>query len=171
MNQGQCNHMTEITVYKCDHTGDVVWQYHGQVLERADNAVCLTARFDREKADLGFVAFMRGDVFTEWFYTDRWYNVFRVEDGRTGALKGWYCNVTRPAVIANGSVRADDLALDVFVMPNGSLIVLDEDEFDALELPNDERMAALRAIETIRHKVNQRAAPFEDIHPATNHLG
>lgn len=162
--------MTEITIYKCDHTGAAVWHYQGEVIEYAANFVCLTARFDRDLVDMGFVTFERGDVFTEWFYIDRWYNVFRIEDGHTGALKGWYCNVTRPAVIANGSVRADDLALDVFVMPNGSLALLDEDEFDDLDLPADERMAALRAVETIRHEVAQRVTPFHDIRPDTDRL-
>ena len=161
--------MTEITVYKCDHTGAVVYQYEGILLERTASVVCLSARFDRDKVSLGFVTFVRGDVFTEWFYTDRWYNVFRVEDGSTGALKGWYCNITRPAVFAEDTVCADDLALDLFVMPNGNLIVLDEDEFEALDLPADERLAALRAVERIRHAVAGRAAPFSDIHPSIHH--
>ena len=162
--------MTEITVNKCDHTGTVVYQYGGELLERTANYVCLTARFDRDIVSLGFVTFVRGDVFTEWFYSDRWYNVFRVDDGRTGALKGWYCNITRPAMIAEDNVAADDLALDVFVMPNGNLAVLDEDEFETLDLEADERMAALRAVEAIRHAVARRIMPFHDIRPTTDRL-
>lgn len=162
--------MTEITVYKCDHSGQVVWQYRGQVVGRAADFVCLVALFDRDEVDLGFVTFVPGDVFTEWFYADRWYNVFRVESGQTGMLKGWYCNITRPATISDDSLRADDLALDVFVMPNGNVLLLDEDEFEALDLPTAECMAALRAVEAIRSAVASRLVPFTDIRPATDRL-
>ncbi|MBZ0294976.1 MAG: DUF402 domain-containing protein [Anaerolineae bacterium] len=157
--------MTDFIVYKCDHHGSVVWQYPATVVERSPNHICLAATFDREVADMGFVVFRRGDAFTEWFYSDRWYNIFRVEDGQTGDLKGWYCNITRPAIITATDVRADDLALDVYVMPTGSIILLDEDEFAALDLEANERIAALRAVETIREAVIARTVPFNEIHP------
>ncbi len=154
--------MTPITVYKRDHTGRVVWHYAGDVVARGAGWVCLRAAFDRDKADFGFVTFCRGDLFTEWFYADRWYNVFRVNDGRSGQLKGWYCNITRPALIAPDRVDADDLALDVFIMPDGSPRLLDEDEFAALDLPAAERAAALNAVAAIRAAAAARAAPFDD---------
>lgn len=162
--------MNEITVYKRDHTGRVVWQYKGVAIQRDDHSICLTALFNVEQAELGFVTFRRGDVFTEWFYTDRWYNIFRIEDGQTGALKGWYCNITRPATITRDSVYADDLALDVMVMPNGNVILLDEDEFDTLDLSTAERMEALRAVEAIRHAAASRTFPFDEILTETDRL-
>jgi uncharacterized protein len=150
--------------------GEVVWQYEGTVVERGPNWICLTALFNVPESDLGFVVFRQGDIFTEWFYTDCWYNVFRVEDGRSSELKGWYCNITRPATITDDSVWADDLALDLYVMPNGSVILLDEVEFDVLSLPIDERIAALRAVESIRLAVRKRIAPFEEIRVDTGKL-
>ena len=119
---------------------------------------------------LGFVSFRQGDVFTEWFYARRWYNIFRVEDGSSSRLKGWYCNISRPAQISPDSVRADDLALDVFVMPNGNIVLLDEVEFDALDLSNQERMASLRAVEMIRTAAIERKPPFDEIRSDTDRL-
>ena len=162
--------MDEITVYKCNHLGELVWQYQGAVLRRRDDWICITAIFDQSESDLGFVKFRRGDVFVEWFYADRWYNVFRVEDGQTARLKGWYCNITRPAEITEDTIRADDLALDVFVMPNGNVVLMDEEEFGALDLPTDERIAALRAVETIRQAAANREAPFHEILSDTDRL-
>lgn len=155
--------MSDITVYKCDHEGRVVWQYAGKVLERGPDWVCLTAVFNGREFDMEFITFRRGDVFTEWFYADRWYNVFRIADGPTGALKGWYCNITRPAQIAADSVRADDLALDVFVTPAGAFMLLDKDEFDALNLPPNDQQAALRAVAALRDLAAQRTEPFHEI--------
>ena len=159
-----------ITIYKCDHNGVVMLAYSGTVAARAETWICITARFDHETSDLGFISFNRGDLFTEWFYTDRWYNIFRIEDGTNGALKGWYCNITRPAVIDAHSVRADDLALDLFVSPRGSVVMLDEHEFDALNLPPEERIAAVRAVETLREAVARRATPFNEIRTDTGSL-
>ena len=160
--------MSDFTVYKCDHEGKVVWQYSGTVLERGPDWVCLTAVFNGRESDMGFITFRRGDVFTEWFYADRWYNVFRIADGETGALKGWYCNITRPALIAANIVHADDLALDVFVTRDGQVLLLDEDEFEALPLPSDDQEAALRAVERLRDLVAQRGEQFVEINAETH---
>lgn len=159
--------MQMITVYKTNADGVDVLHYEGSLVRREGDMICLAALFERADSDLGFVVLREGDLFTEWFYSDRWYNVFRIEDGRNRQLKGWYCNITRPAEIGEDYVRADDLALDVFVKPNGSIILLDEDEFDALNLPPEERIAALRAVEMIRHLVDGRLEPFSEIDPGS----
>ncbi|MBZ0278651.1 MAG: DUF402 domain-containing protein, partial [Anaerolineae bacterium] len=157
--------MPNILVQKLDHAGAVVFEYTGDILESGPGWVSLRAIFQRPEIDLGFATFRPGDVFIEWFYTDRWYNVFQVQDGESARIKGWYCNITRPAYIEEGLVRADDLALDVFVRLNGQMILLDEDEFSALDLPTHERMAALRAVEMIRRAVTDREQPFDRITP------
>jgi predicted RNA-binding protein associated with RNAse of E/G family len=153
----------DFTVYKCNHQGELVWHYSGTVIDRGPTWVCLQAVFQREAIDLGVVVFEPGDVFTEWFYSDRWYNVFRIQDGREQRLKGWYCNVTRPAVIGADSVCADDLLLDVFVTPDARVILLDEEEFNGADLPLQERIAAVRAVEMIRLAVATGEGPFEEL--------
>ena len=157
--------MSEITVYKRNHLGEVVLSYQGEVIGRGDNWVCLRAPFERPDVDLGFVVLRQGDIFTEWFFNDRWYNIFQVENVDTGALKGWYCNITRPAVITEESVSADDLQLDVYVTPGGTVLLLDEDEFATLDLAADERMEALRAVEALRESVANYAPPFDQLRP------
>jgi predicted RNA-binding protein associated with RNAse of E/G family len=157
--------MNEVTVYKCNHLGEVVYSYQGYLVDNGPNWVCLQAVFTRPEVDLGYVVMRQGDLFTEWFFADRWYNVFQIADVDTSALKGWYCNITRPAYIAPDAVSADDLQLDVYVSPNGAIVLLDEDEFDAIELPAEERMEAVRAVEAIRSAVSERVPPFDQIQP------
>jgi protein associated with RNAse G/E len=98
---------------------------------------------------VGDAVFKRGDRLVETFYSDRWYNVFAVYDRDDGALKGWYCNVTRPATITDTAVSSDDLALDVWVSPDGAVTVLDEEEFAALELSDADRAMALDAVQQL----------------------
>ncbi len=155
--------MNNIVVHKLDHEGREVFRYEGEVLQREDSYVCLRAVFQFGDVAFGCVTFKRGDVFTEWFYSDRWYNVFRIEDGESGALKGWYCNITRPACIDDEVVSADDLALDLFVAPDGTTELLDEDEFAALDLPAADEAAALRAVAELLAAVAAGTAPFEEL--------
>ena len=135
-----------ITILKLDHHGREVWRYPGRVLARDAHTIRLEGFYNRDDATVGYAVFKRGDRLVETFYSDRWYNVFAVYDRDDGALKGWYCNVTRPATITADTVSSDDLALDVWVSPGGAVTVLDEDEFAGLELSEADRAAAEDAL-------------------------
>ena len=135
-------------------------RYPGRVLERTASAVVLEAFFSRERMELGFVTLKPGDRFVEYFYADRWYNVFVIYDVDNGRLKGWYCNITRPAVIADGQVSAVDLALDLWIASDGSARALDEDEFAALPLAPEEKAAARAALDELRALAAAHAGPF-----------
>jgi hypothetical protein len=96
--------------------------------------------------DFGFVRFEPGDVFTEHYWRDRWYSVKEVRDAR-GALKGWYCDVTRPATRLGVEVVVEDLDLDLWRSADGRDIRrLDEDEFAASGLAERDPEAAAAAL-------------------------
>ncbi|MGW0548051.1 DUF402 domain-containing protein [Streptomyces altiplanensis] len=95
--------------------------------------------------DFGFVRFEPGDVFTEHYWRDRWYAVKEVRTA-DGTLKGWYCDVTRPAVVSDGRVEVEDLDLDLWLSADGSTVLrLDEDEFEASGLADRDPQAAAEA--------------------------
>jgi hypothetical protein len=99
--------------------------------------------------DFGFVRFEPGDVFTETYWRDRWYAVKEVRDAG-GALKGWYCDIARPAVVAADGLTVDDLDLDLWVSADGAAVLrLDEDEFAAGGLPERDPEAAGRAVRAL----------------------
>ncbi|MEU8763751.1 DUF402 domain-containing protein [Streptomyces sp. NPDC048659] len=120
----------------------------------ADDGVRLTVRAPwaaEGVRDFGFVRFEPGDVFTEHYWRDRWYAVKEVRSG-DGALKGWYCDVTRPAVVgADGAeVLVEDLDLDLWVPADGvGVLRLDEDEFAASGLAAADPEAAERAVRAL----------------------
>ncbi|MFD6432110.1 DUF402 domain-containing protein [Streptomyces venezuelae] len=79
--------------------------------------------------DFSFVRFEPGDVFVEHYWRDRWYAIKEVY-AADGTLKGWYCDVTRPAVRDGAVLTVEDLDLDLWVSPDrGTVLRLDEDEF------------------------------------------
>lgn len=130
--------------------GEVVWQYEGKVLRREDNLLILEAFFDRDDMPFQETVWKRGDRFVETYYADRWYNIFEIYDRDTAALKGWYCNVCQPAVIGDDFVAYVDLALDLWVAPDGRQTVLDEDEFEALHLDEDLKRNARAGLRELR---------------------
>jgi uncharacterized protein len=150
-----------ITIRKLDHTGREVFAYPGVVLERTAASVTVEAFFSRyDRLDLGYTVFERGDRFVESFFTDRWYNIFEIYAVGSQALRGWYCNLTRPAVIDDHEVSAVDLALDVWVDASGQAQVLDEAEFAALPLSAEEVDTVRAACAELLALAAQRAGPF-----------
>ncbi|WP_405994306.1 DUF402 domain-containing protein [Streptomyces sp. NBC_00986] len=96
--------------------------------------------------DFGFVRFERGDVFTEYYWRDRWYAVKEVRDG-AGQLKGWYCDITRPATLSGTELVVEDLDLDLWISADGTDVRrLDEDEFEESGLADSDPAAAAAAV-------------------------
>ena len=148
-----------IKVQKKNPAGEVTYQYEGVMLARDENSVTLEALFDR--ADMPFmdVIFKTGDRFLESYYTDRWYNIFAIHDRDTEKIKGWYCNIGKPAVIQDGIVSYVDLALDLWVAVDGTQTVLDEDEFEELKLNEELKTAALRGLDELKHLFKSKNPP------------
>ncbi len=155
--------MENFTVIKRDAWGKETLRYRGRLRERDADFVCIDAIFALPERDLGYIHLRPGDRFREWFYAGRYFNIFRVADVASGALKGWYCNITRPPNISARQVVADDLCLDLFVYPDGRRLLLDEAEFAALGLPPPEIEAAWRAVAALETMVKNRQPPFAEI--------
>lgn len=155
--------MTRVTVHKLNTRGEVVLAYEGELARRLPDGVMIAARWTRPTVDLGYATFETGDVFTEWYFTDRWYNIFEIASP-DGTLKGWYCNVAGPATIQENVIACRDLILDLWVAPDGSTRVLDEDELAADDtLDAATRAAAYAGLAELRRTVLAREGPFSRI--------
>ena len=143
--------MDDLVVIKRNLTGEETWRYSGRMLERGAQWVRLEAFFNRDDRPFHGIVLGRGDRFVETFYSDRGYNIFEMHAREDDALKGWYCNVCRPAELGAGVVSYVDLALDLLVYPDYRQLVLDEDEFAALTLDLDEAAAARQALRELQN--------------------
>lgn len=139
-----------IKVHKKNPAGAVTYEYEGVLLSRDETSIRLEALFDRADMPLGDIVVRTGDRFVEYYYTDRWYNIYVIYDRADGRLKGWYCNISRPAVIEEDVVSYVDLALDLWVSADGRQTVLDEDEFKELQLNEELRLRARQGLEELK---------------------
>jgi Uncharacterized domain/protein associated with RNAses G and E len=150
----------KIKVQKKNPAGQTTYEYEGAVLSRDEHSIVLEALFDR--ADMPFmdVVFKTGDRFVEYYYSDRWYNIFAIHDRGDGQIKGWYCNIGQPAVIDDGIVSYVDLALDLWVSVDGKQTVLDEDEFEELKLTEELKTGALNGLDELKSLFKSKNPPF-----------
>ncbi|MHB1295774.1 MAG: DUF402 domain-containing protein [Anaerolineae bacterium] len=149
-----------VQVTKEDHQGCPKARYTCALVHQDAASTVLRCTWTMHPVDVGLFRFEPGDVLTEYYYREAWYNVFRVESP-DGTLKGWYCNLTEPAEIAPGEIRWRDLALDLLALPDGRTIVADEEEFEAL-LPSDAlRARAQEVLADLRGRLVAAAPPFE----------
>jgi uncharacterized protein len=149
-----------VTVVKLNTPGEAIIQYEGEIVRHLENGVVIQAYWKQAAKDLGYVRFEPGDCFTEYYYSDRWYNIFDIADA-AGQRKGWYCNIAQPASLFDGRIEQVDLLLDVWVDPRGVPLVLDEDEFEADNTLNAElRQAALDGLHELLEMIAAQREPF-----------
>jgi uncharacterized protein len=152
----------QIVVWKLNTRGEPVTSYEAVLEELLPGGVLLSARWTRPTLALGYTTFETGDRFREWFFTDRWYNIFAIA-GEDGRRKGWYCNIAEPARIEEGTISSRDLLLDLWVDSDYRVQVLDEDEFLADPyLTSDTRALAQSALTELTARVRMRLAPFSE---------
>ena len=142
--------MSKITVIKQNAKGVETWRYEGRELLREKNTVMVEALFNRDDTTLLDIVIKRNDRFLEVFFKDRWYNIFEIRDRDDNSLKGWYCDICKPAVITEHQISYADLALDLWVFPDGRKIVIDEDQFNQLDLSERLRNHALESLQNLK---------------------
>jgi uncharacterized protein len=139
-----------ITIVKLDVSGKETWRYQGRILHQQGSRLILEAYFNREDMLFQGMPLCRGDRFVETYFTDRWYNIYEIHSRADDSLRGWYCNVSFPARLEGDKLFFTDLALDLLVFPDGRQIVLDEDEFNRLDLTPQVREQAISALRELQ---------------------
>ena len=150
----------QLTIIKRDHEGREVTRYPGKLIEEGNGTIVVETVFPFHVANDTFTI-EQGDRMIETFSEKHWYNIFQIHAGEGPHLRGWYCNIARPIECEDGLVWQDDLALDLWVTPDGRLFLLDMEEFLAIDLPEADRDAALAGLSALEKRIRERQAPFD----------
>lgn len=112
------------------------------------------------------ITFQTGDTLHEVFSPSHPFDAFAVY-GPDAALKGWYANVTHPALLepcGDGlQLVWHDLYVDVVATPDGRMAVLDEDELNEAGIAHsdpDLHRRILTALDELIARFHARRPPF-----------
>ncbi len=154
----------EVSVRSCKHDGRVHRSWPARVARREGSLIVLDAFFAEEIRHTLIGTIEAGTLSTEFFWTDRWYSVFRFQTPE-GRLLKFYCNVNTPPTFESGILTFVDLDVDVLVQPDYSYEVLDEDEFERhaalYGYPETYRCNVKEALDELRHLIESRQFPFD----------
>ena len=123
----------------------------------------LDAVFDEEIQHDLLGTISSGTISTEYYWLDRWYNVFRFSTPE-GRLQSYYCNINVPPVFDGETLSYIDLDIDILVQPDLSYRVLDREDFESnaakFGYPEKVRQNAEAALNELIKMIQSKAFPF-----------
>ena len=125
--------------------------------------IALDARFSDEISHDVLGTIPIGTHSLEYYWLDRWYNVFRFAQP-DGEFRNYYCNVNVPPTFDGETLSYVDLDLDILVQPDFSYQILDVVDFEAnvkrygysVEVQTNAR----RAVDELVRMIQTREFPF-----------
>ena len=161
----EVNPVTSIDVRVKKYDGTEHRRWPAVLVEHDGPLLVLDAVFDEEIQHdlLGTIA--SGTISVEYYWLDRWYNVFRFCD-QTRKLQNFYCNVGLPPSFDGHVLSYVDLDIDVLVKPDFSYQVLDLEDFEEnarrYDYPIDVRGNACAALAELIGLIEMRSYPFSE---------
>jgi protein associated with RNAse G/E len=125
-----------ITVNSRNYDGTLKRSWDCELIERRGSLLVLFGEFesDVDHADLGRIE--KGTISYEYYWLDRWYNIFRFHDP-SGTLRNFYCNISLPPQFSGEVLDYVDLDIDVLVWPDLTYAVLDQEDYVAAAIAFD----------------------------------
>lgn len=138
--------MKEITViYHRPGKDTRVWKQ--ELLADAGDMIVSSFTFRLKKPFSPFDIILIEDGYSGMMFDlmNEWYNVVKVFD-KEDEFVGYYTDIRTPPERIENGYRAEDLFLDLWVYPDYSYHVLDEDEFEEAELDEYLEREALKTL-------------------------
>jgi uncharacterized protein len=154
-----------ITVRACKYDGAEHRRWPATVVKQEGPLLVLDASFPEEISHDLLGTIVSGTRSIEYYWLDRWYNVFRFSEP-TGELRSYYCNVNTPPEFDGQTLTYVDLDIDILVEPDLTYRVVDlqdfEDNAKRYEYSADVQTNASRALIELIDLIESRTFPFSD---------
>ena len=153
----------KIIVRVLKHDGAEYRRWNATLSRREEDFMVLDAEFELDVSHELLGEIKRSTKTVEYYWFNRWYNVFRFlkDDGST---RLWYCNVNTPPELTGDTLSYVDLDIDILVQPDFSFQVLDEDEFETnakrYGYSEEEKSNTRSAVNELIAMIEQRHFPF-----------
>jgi protein associated with RNAse G/E len=154
-----------ITVRAHKYDGSAHRSWCARVLRQEGSLIVLDAVFAEEIQHDLLGTIKRGTSSLEYYWLDRWYNIFRFQQP-SGELRSYYCNVNIPPEFDGEVLSYIDLDIDILVNADFSFSVIDQDEFEqnasTYGYPDEVRNQARLAVEQLTQLIETRDFPFSE---------
>ncbi len=135
-----------------------------ELIEQRGSLLVCVGTFDREISHEHLGLLRRGTISHEYYWLDRWYNVFRFHEP-DGAFRNYYCNINIPPTFENGVLDYVDLDIDILITNDGTYSILDSDEFEESAarygFSDELRMEISRAVNELTAMIEHHEFPFD----------
>jgi len=152
-----------VSVLKYDRAEHRRWP--ARIAKTEGSLLVLDAVFDEEIQHELLGRISPGTISTEYYWLDRWYNVFRFSDS-DHQFRNFYCNVNQPPSFDGRVLSYIDLDIDVLVAPDFTYKILDVDDFEEnakrYAYPAEVQANARRAVAELIELIESRAFPFDE---------
>jgi uncharacterized protein len=156
----------QIVVSACKFDGKEHRRWSARIASLDRDLLTLDAKFEQEIQHHLLGSIERGTISIEYYWLNRWYNIFRFLHP-DGEFRNFYCNVNTPPVFDGRVLSYIDLDIDILVAPDSSYLILDEEEFalnaTKYKYPPKLQDRAYRALEELVTLIENRDFPFHDL--------
>lgn len=156
-----------ITVRVLKYDGAEYRHWNATIAHREDPLIVLDAEFADDVRHYLLGNIQRGTRTIEYYWLDRWYNIFRfLESDQTTKL--FYCNIGMPPAISGSVLSYIDLDIDILVQPDWSFQVLDLEEFEVnaarYGYPEQVKKQTHKTVDELISMIETRQFPFSGNH-------
>jgi uncharacterized protein len=123
------NSKEKVVINSRKFNGEIHRSWKADFIENRDSLFVFVGEFDEEIRHSKLGVIRRGTISYEYYWLDRWFNVFKFYEP-DGGLRNFYCNLNMPPSFENNVLDYIDLEIDVLVSKNFEVEILDREEFD-----------------------------------------
>ena len=153
-----------VTIISREFDGSIGKSWTCELVEQRGPLLVLVGKFDREVSHDHLGRIERDTISHEYYWLDRWYNVFRFHEPN-GSFRNFYCNINMPPTFENGVLDYVDLDIDILVAKDWTYSILDKDEFEEnaakFGFSPDLRAKAVKAVDEVIALIERHQFPFE----------
>lgn len=153
----------QILINSRNFNGVIKRSWKADFIEQHGSLLTFVGVFENEVRHPKLGVIRPGTISYEYYWLDRWYNVFRFHEP-DGELRNYYCNLNLPPTLENNVLDYIDLEIDVLVSTNFETEILDRDEFDenskSFGYPPDLIKKTLATLDELLKVIETRTFPF-----------
>lgn len=155
---------TNIEIRSRSFDGTLRKSWVAEILEQDGGLLLLRGIFEARIAHPLLGVIEEGTISYEYYWLDRWYNVFRFHhpDGR---FRNYYCNINMAPRFDGRVLDYVDLDIDVIVDNKGNYRVVDEEEYSLNEnrhgYPEDLRVKVIQTVTDLKSMIAKAEFPFD----------